>query len=370
MSIRLNLHETLPPHFTSFTIASGRATFSVPEEFEVDLSIADEDPSSQLYFIDFRFLFAPVSSSLPFGRLRDEVEGRTNELLKNEGLSGCYNFLHEFVLTHKIHVLRKQAAEMAQGRWVESIQLETLRRTLVLQYWLNRPGGKNWIEIGIRSGLRKDGKRTFKSVGASYIGIRWFRNGREVENPSISLDLGMLSMEAIWESVTSLHTNHVLSSIANGLPGVTSLYANRVLISSLMQATAESADHSLEIQVTQSRTVVVRIEPVTGRVILQPASHLLARLEWELNGMRDLIKEGPSAIAKSRCNSAQDEIETMARCVGWESLKNLARKDEEARVFPRDTKSVCYFRRKGWNENWVMAVSISMSGEAWWIVET
>ncbi|KAI9701888.1 MAG: mediator complex subunit [Candelina mexicana] len=370
LSIRLNLHENLPPHFSTFSIASGRATFSVPKEFEVDLSIADEDPSSQLYFIDFRFLFSPVASTLPPGRLRDEVEGKTNDLLKNAGLSGCYEFLHELVLTHKINILRKQAVEMAKGKWVESVQLETVRRTLVLQYWLNRPGGKSWIELGIRSGRRKDGKQILKNGGAPYIGIRWFRNGKEVENPSISIDLGLLSMEAILKSVTSFHINYVLSSIANGLAEVSPLYANELLSFLLTPSAAESLESSLEVQVTRLRTVSISIEPVTGRIILQPASPLFSRLEWELNGMRDLTREGPSAIARTRCTIAQDEIETTARCVGWESVKNLGRKDEESRAFPRDTRLVCYFRRKGWNPNWVMAVSIGTGGEAWWIMQT
>ncbi|KAI9720601.1 MAG: hypothetical protein M1812_002781 [Candelaria pacifica] len=370
LSIRLNLYESLPPHFNNFSIASGRATFSVPEAFEVDLSIADEDPSSQLYFIDFRFLFSPVSSTLPPGRLRDEIEGKTNDLLKNEGLSGCYDFLHELVLTHKINILRKQAVEMSKGKWVESIQLETVRRTLVLQYWLNRPGGKSWIEIGIRSGRRKEGKQKLRSKGASYIGIRWFRNGKEVENSSISLDLGMLSMSAILKSVTSLHIDYILNSVANGLAEASPLFANKVLTSSVTSPTAESAESSLEVQLTRLRAVLIGIEPVTGRVILQPTSPLFARLERELNGMRDLIKEGPTAVIRTRCSIAQDELETTAKCVGWESLRNVARKDEETRVFPRDTELVCYFRRKGWNLSWVMAVSISTRGEAWWIMET
>ena len=59
LSIRLGLHETLPPHFRDYKIASGRASFAVTDEFEIDLAIGDEDMKSQLYVIDVRPMFEP-----------------------------------------------------------------------------------------------------------------------------------------------------------------------------------------------------------------------------------------------------------------------------------------------------------------------
>ena len=63
-----------------WTVASGRVTFTVPEEFELDLSLANEDPSSQLYFIDLRLLFSPTSD-LPETYFRGYLESEINKVL-------------------------------------------------------------------------------------------------------------------------------------------------------------------------------------------------------------------------------------------------------------------------------------------------
>ena len=133
LSIRLNIQEDIPPVFRDFSIANGRATFRIPEEFEVDLSIAQEEPSSQLYFIDFRFIFSPTPRELPAGRLRDEIEGRANDILGREGLQGLFDFLHNFVLTHKLAVLKSQALEMVRGYWSDNLLVEAVSRSLFYQ---------------------------------------------------------------------------------------------------------------------------------------------------------------------------------------------------------------------------------------------
>src|ERR1700722_6388022 len=95
LSIRLNLHEydKIPLQFKDYSIKSGRVTFRVAGEFEVDLTIAEENPEKQFWFIDFRFLFTPAVSQLP-EHLRYMIENRVNAALEKDGLAGCYKFLH------------------------------------------------------------------------------------------------------------------------------------------------------------------------------------------------------------------------------------------------------------------------------------
>ncbi|KAI9823576.1 MAG: mediator complex subunit [Thelocarpon impressellum] len=368
LSIRLNLHDELPPHFSSFTIDSGRATFHVPDEFEVDLSIADEDPASQLYFIDIRFLFTPFDPDVLKGRLRDEIEAKANDVLKRDGLGGCYDFLHELVLTHKINALRRQAEEMSRGKWAESIRLEMVRRTLVVQYWLNRPGGKSWIEIGIRSGGKKFG-RGGSTQRTSAIAIWWRREGKEVKDAAIELQLARLSMDGILKHVIALHTNHILRSIRDRLLEKP-LYANRTLLLVLRMSTVEPVHSSLQLQLTSSRTAKLVIESVGGRFALQPASLRFSQTEHVLNGLKDPAAEAYGHLSNLRCLVAKEEIETRARCVGWEQLRTLApRQEDMKRVFPRETLQVSYFVRRGWSSRWIVAVSVGMGGEDWWIIE-
>lgn len=100
ISTRLLVHDFIPASFRTYLVHDGRVTFYVPEEFEIDLSIAEESHISQLFFIDIRFLFLP-SSPIPIGRLSNDLDFRINNILRTEGLVGCFNFLHNMVLTNK-----------------------------------------------------------------------------------------------------------------------------------------------------------------------------------------------------------------------------------------------------------------------------
>ncbi|KAF3922022.1 hypothetical protein ABW20_dc0106100 [Dactylellina cionopaga] len=172
LHLRFNLHEIPPSYFNNYEIRSGRVTFTSPHEFELDMSIADEDHNSQLYFIDLRLIFKPALKTLPMDRLRGELEGRGNEILKHKGLVGIYDFLHDFVMTHKIAILRRQFIEMAQGKWSDTLYITMIKRTLVVQYWLGKLGAKNWIEVGIRKGNSEQGI-------PSLLSLRWMRDARE-----------------------------------------------------------------------------------------------------------------------------------------------------------------------------------------------
>ena len=114
--MRLNLQEydNIPPPFRDYTIKSGRVTFNVPGEFEIDLTIADEDPEKQFWFIDFRFLFSPSVLELP-SHLRFYIESKVNAVLLADGLPGCYKLLHEIVLTHKISEFKRQHLSSREG---------------------------------------------------------------------------------------------------------------------------------------------------------------------------------------------------------------------------------------------------------------
>ena len=369
LSIRLNLHEKIPPPFHDFSIHSGRATFRVRDEFELDLSIADEDPSSQLYFIDFRLSFSPCLAELPPGRVRDEIEGRTNNVLRREGLSGCFDFLHDLVLTHKLAVLRQQAFDLARKRWSENIRVEGLHRSLVVQYWLNRPGGKNWIEIGIKRNRRKGEKSTGRSFTAPYIGLRWHRNGKEVMDPEIKVNVADLSIETILKQVIAAHTNHILKEVKKKLREG-AIYSKKTLFVK-HRASRDPADCSLRIQVTTSTVVTAAIEPISGNFALLPASQSNSYVERELNLLKDPASEAPSRIAALRCRVALEQIESRASFIGWEIAKAMTPSQEIVRkMFSVDVMRLTIFKIKPWKSQWMIASTTSMQEDAWWVVRT
>ena len=369
LSIRLNLHETLPPQFRTFSIASGRATFRAGNEFEVDLSIADEDPASQLYFINFRFTFSPSPLELPSGRLRDEIEGKANDALRKDGLVGCYSFLHDFVLTYKINVLRNQAFDMARNYWTESLKIEPLHRTLVVQYWGNRPGGKSWLEIGVKSGRRK-GPSRIDAETTPYIAVRWFRDGKEVKDPLLVINIADLSMEAIVLNAIAIHSMYILKSIRDKLVEDI-LYANKSLSLVLLRSPTKPTSNSLKVQLTPSKHVSVTIEPLSGTFTLQPTSWMFTRAERDINLLPNPAADAATRLSNLRWVVAQEEIALWASSTGWESMKGRqVRQEDMERWFPRDTLRVSLFRRKSWSSNWLVACTSSRGGESWWIIET
>jgi len=369
LSIRLNLHETIPPNFRNFSIASGRATFRVLEEFEVDLSIAEEDPSSQLYFIDFRFSFSPASAELPNGRLRDEVEGRANDVLKRQGLQGLFDFLHNLVLTHKLSVLKIQAYEMARGYWSEHLIVEAVHRSVVVQYWSKRLGGKNWIEIGLQRGKETRPAYCASSQRIPRIALRWFRDGKEVLDVQIAMNLGTLSLADILKQVMALHTSYIFQGIATKLRDA-SLYSGGSLRLKCLPSTTEPTDASLFVQLTPSKAIKVVQEPVTGRLAVLPASYLNSNTEAKLNQLVNPTSEGASPLASLRSLVSQEEVETTVSSVGWELVRFLNPSQEVTlRIFGKGSQRPKYFSRHAWDSGWLFAFTTSLQGDFWWIVE-
>lgn len=341
----------------------------MPEEFEVDLSIAEDDPASQLYFIDFRFLFTPSLLEVPAGRLRDELEGKANDVLKRDGLQGCFNFMHDLVLTHKICILKQQAGEMARRHWSENIRVEAVHRSLVIQYWVNRPGGKSWVEIGIKRGRRRTDSAWSSDSGTPYAALRWMRCGKEVLDQKMKLALAVLSTDALLKQVIAAHTNHVLRKIEDKLREGR-LYSKKALSLSHKLSSSEPAACSLSLQLTKSKTITVALEPISGTFAILPASQSNIRAERDLNNLLNPAVEASSRIAALRCVVAQEEVEFCAKCIAWESLKTINPSIETMKAFfPRDTLRIGFFRVLAWSTNWLLAFTTSMNGDCWWTVE-
>ena len=369
LSIRLNLYEVIPRAFKIFSIASGRATFHVREEFEVDLSIADEDPSSQLYFIDFRFIFSPTPAELPAGRLRDEIEGRANDALKREGLQGLYDLLHNLTLTHKLSVLRNQAYELARGYWSEQLKVEAVHRSVVVQYWLNRPGGKHWIEIGLKRGREAVPSYALSGQRIPSIGLRWFRGGKEITSVRIEMRLGDLSLAFILKQIIALHTSHIFEQMAAKLRG-SLLYSGGSLRLKYNVSATEPMDASLLLQLSRSKAIKVVQEPVSGRVSILPASQLNHRAEYELNRIGSAASGGAAQLTHLRSSISMEEAEMDARALGWEALRSINPNQETiSRLFGKGIQHRKFFRRPSWNPSWILAFTTSLEGDSWWITE-
>ncbi|CAG8222734.1 unnamed protein product [Penicillium olsonii] len=366
ISVRLTLHDSVPFALRNYRVHDGRVTFTVPGEFELDLSVAEESETSQFFFVDIRFLFSP-SSPIPKGRIFNELDGRINEILRDDGLMGCFNFLHGLVLTNKINILFRQAIELTRGVWADSLHIELLHRTLVVQYWPQRSGLKSWLEIGVKSGNQAASSTTSKP-GVSHLGLRWTRDGQQVSSDPIKFDTNNLSMEHILRSVIALHTSQLISAAFNTLKKHL-LFAHHKLSLKAQLSSMEPGDCRLDVQLTASRSLRVSIEPMSGSIVFCGAPNMLDRLDGDRAVYKSSIEEILSRIAKLRCLTAVNEIETGTKALGLESVNPNVLGLESRKLFPPGVMRTAFFTHRLWNRQWVAAATSSMDGDRWWLVQ-
>ncbi|KAI4749530.1 MED14-domain-containing protein [Aureobasidium sp. EXF-12298] len=361
LSVRLNLHEQLPPYFCNYSIANGRATFVVPNEFELDLAVTDEDTTSPFYFIDIRFLFSDAPP-LADGPARAHLEGKVNQLLQMEGLSAAYDFLHGFVLTHKITLLRIQASDLARTRWTECLHVEPVHRSLIVQYWTGQPGGKSWIEVGIKKGQKAE--VSDQPHTPARLNVRWFRAGKEIPDTDFTIDTANPSMEHLLNQVTAAHMNLRLEMIKNQL--LTISPANSVLDIDLKASLTDPNACALSMKLAKhGLETTLRIIPVNGSISISPVSAASIDVERRLNS--DPTIDAAQILSYLNCKLVQDQITRKAVQAGW-LLMPTAQQGDINKVFSEQVIRRTMFTRHGWGEDWAICLTISLQGVKWWIV--
>lgn len=385
LEVRLTLEDfdKIPYHFRDYVVGAGRTTFRVEGEFEVDLTIADEDFDKQYWFLDFRFTFTPAPEEITEA-MRNFLDVKVNDILATEGLSGCYSFLHEFTLTHKITEIRRQARELAKTRWVGSLMVEPLNRALSIQYWLPRPvaapqtglqnsgpqaGLKSWFIVGVHSG-RKTGAVHEDPAATSYLSVRWFRDGKEVKDVDFSLDTADISAEKILKMIVGRHIEHVLRSIYNKLASFPR-YKNREAPLQLSISKEEPSESQIVMQLSQKQTLVVKIDPMTGLFAVSPVARAVSACERALNtSRRNPAEDGYNLLERARWHYSMEELTRHGRSLGWEA-QPLRVRPEELRPFikTRDMYQPLWIRHMGWNPDWYVLVTMGLAGDRWWLVQ-
>jgi mediator of RNA polymerase II transcription subunit 14 len=364
LATRLSLHEELPDHFNDYTIADGRATFTVPGEFAVDLAVADEDTTSPFFFIDLRFLFTPAPTQMS-EQIQNICEMEVNKAIATNGLSGCYDVLHNFILTHKLNVLHSQVAEVVHGKWFESIRVERIRRLLVLSYWTKRPGRKSWIEFGIGSGRSQ--RTNAKQKPTPIIATRWFQRGVEVQHTELDIDWHTISLEAILLQAIARHTSSLLRHIKEDLE--TFVVKGSGFAVELNTSDYEPADCELTMRLPSLRTPVrCSIEPVTGQMTVSPSTPATRYAQQRLNG--ESTPNIPQRLASTICATALEAVDKQVSTLAWEPVVDFARQDNVRQLFGEDVwQRKVFVPSKRWGNTWAVAVTVGLGGSRWWIVQ-
>ncbi|KAJ9357254.1 mediator complex subunit MED14-domain-containing protein [Paecilomyces variotii] len=367
ISTRLVLHDTVPSAFRTYHVHDGRVTFFVKGEFEIDLSIAEQNHSSQFFFIDLRFLYSP-SSPIPKGRFFSELDLKINDILLQSSLTGCFNFVHNLVLTNQINILFRQALNLARGGWSDALHVELLHRTLIVQYWALKSGPRNWLEIGVKTGRHKSGSNNATIPGISHLDLRWMRDGKEVDHSRIQFNKEVLSMENILRSAIALHSSHLLQSAYSKLEEG-HLYSSGTLALKVDMSDEEPGNCCLTVQLTKSRYLRVSVEPISGTITLSTSPTILIRQEVDRNGDKSPVEDIVTRVSRLRCIAAMEEVESHARMMGWDTVNPRSVKLDIRRTFPSNVLRFSLFSHPLWERNWIAAATSSMDGDHWWILQ-
>ncbi|KAH7160210.1 mediator complex subunit MED14-domain-containing protein [Dactylonectria estremocensis] len=371
LSLRLNLEDfdKIPYHFRNYEIDSGRVTFKVAGEFEVDLTIADEDFEKQFWFIDFRFNFSPAAS-VPSETLKNFLEAHVNDVLSKDGLTGCYQFLHEYVLTHKLNELKRQALQLSKKSWTGTLMVEPLNRALAIQYWTSRTpptGPKSWILIAVNSGRKQTGSPNPKA--SSSLMAKWYRDNKEVKDVEIPIDAETLSAETLLRTVVGRHIDYILTSIHNKLQ-TAPRFRNREAAMVLRVSQADPANSSLAMQVGYSDSASLVLEPTTGLFAVKPHSKFTIQYEHQLNNGKNPAEDGVSCLENVRCGFMEDELNRRGSTLGWITKKcPLSNEELRSVVKTREWTRTIWLQRDGWEPNWFVMVLLSLGGDEWWLLE-
>ncbi|KAL4901952.1 hypothetical protein BDW74DRAFT_181391 [Aspergillus multicolor] len=365
ISMRLSLHDNIPHAFQKYRIHDGRVTFIVSGEFELDLSIGEEDAESQFFFVDIRFLFKPTPS-VSAGRMFSELDIKINDTLRSGGLPECFDWLHNLTLTNKISILTRQASEMSRSIWSNVLRIELLHRTLILQYWASKPGTKSWLEIGIRRGPRNT---TVGESSLPSLGLRWMRDGQEVGSDNIEFDTNNLSVDRLLRSVIALHISYILSSVFSKIREKL-LYSAGSLSLHAHFTSVEPSECELDVQLTASRRLRVAIEPLSGAVILAATPNTLERIDSDRNVDRPIIDDIVSRIGRLRCAAAIEQVESQVKMLGFSSMSPRNLGIDARSIFPANVLRFSFFGHRLWGRTWLLAATSSMDGDKWWIIQT
>ncbi|KAG7293114.1 mediator complex subunit [Staphylotrichum longicolle] len=366
MRLQLHEYERIPQPWKQYEIANGRVTFTVPGEFEVDLTISDEEFDSQFWFLDYRPIFSPAPAELSEGA-RKFIEARVNGILETEGLPGCYNYLHGLTLTTKVGEFARQAVELSQtGLWTETLKVERLDRVLSIQYWAHSRRPPSWILIGVHSGKASEGVHDLGSP--SHLMLQWFRDGKEVKNADIPFNVDTISVEQLLMTVISKHIEHLFSSIFNTL-SKKPRYAQKQGKLALRIAEEKAVESSLTMELLGDKTAVLRIGPWLGDFYFLDPSPAQGSWKARFNSLGNPTEDAPVLLERLRWFFVMDYLKVQVPST-WTVLSAPRAPLDEVKSMvysgspsSREGFQAVWLRHVSWDSQWFLVMTMSLGGD-------
>ena len=365
LSVKLALAADLPLQLRSFRIRNGRATFNVPNEFELDVSTMGESAESPFRMVDFRFAFHP-SPQIP-DDLHSRIELLANTNIDRDGLKGCFDFLHELVLSYKLAEFHKQALDLSRNQWFGHMRVELIRRHLIVQYWTDRPTEKSWIEIGIASGLRKHSPVIQAPIPV--LEIKWMRRSKRVDALLIRLDESVVCFEDLLRQVIAQHNTQLLDELYDKLI-LTPLFAKAELRLDQTISYENPEECSLTVQLSHSSDLQLKVDAVTGLIMTSPVTERSEQLQYEINRIQAVADEVVSKLLSFRCSTMETVVFAGMAGTKWQALRSFKLTQREMKsVFTGAVVRMNIFRQRQWSLVYSLAITHGTDGDIWWLLQ-
>lgn len=400
LSIRLALTEKLPPRYRTYEISNGRVKFTVENCFNVDLGVADDNVDARFFLIDFEFAFGsarPVSMAV-----KAKVEKIVNDMLAQKPLGEVFDWILRFTQNYKLSVFHEQLNDLEHGMWAGVLHhiFYPDKSLIAVQYWINRPGPRNIIEIGFLKDFT--------------ISARWLREGKPAMGHGVEFGQKNLSVEELVTKVINMHIRYIVDSVYSNLytlfygeegeyransitktdtktKTLTNTTTNTATATAAKTATTTNNTHNdnnnydggnespivsqvapdkIRVQLTGTRHTVFSVDLLTGRAVLQNSTQIVLSAERSLNELSDKSGQAASLLFRLRQVSLQDEITNRAKATGWVANNTIIiPNDEMKKKFPPETKTVFCLRLPQWTFKWFLLVSLrgKQMFPQWWL---
>ncbi|RVX69871.1 hypothetical protein B0A52_05705 [Exophiala mesophila] len=361
LTVKLALTDNLPPQLKSYRVHDGRVTFTVPDMFELDLSILDDSADSPFRIVDFRLTFSPAPKLSD--NLRAEIELCSNSNIDRDGIQGCFLFLHELALSYKLAAYQKQAVELSRTHWAGNLRVEVIRRNLIVQYWTEKPNYKSWIEIGISSGRQPSAMSPVPNL--PYLDIKWMRQGKKVRNLALNVTQSTLRFEDILSQVVAQDSTLVIDDIYSSLLS-TPLFSNAELSVQQRLSYTDPNECSLTLQLFRSTYLDLRIDPVTGSIVTSPVSEKSERLQFEVNRSQAVASDVSTKLLNFRASIMESVV--LAAIVGtrWEVMRAFKFTQVEIKsLFGGPIVKLDMLRQVQWGPDYFLAITHAHNGDFW-----
>ncbi|KAK4129533.1 MED14-domain-containing protein [Parathielavia appendiculata] len=376
MRLQLHEYERIPQPWRQYKVENGRVTFTVPGEFEVDLTISDEDFDSQFWFLDYRPIFTPAPAEVS-EHARAFIEAQVNTVLQTEGLPGCYKYLHELTLTAKIGEFYRQAVELTRtGLWVQTLKVERLDRAMSIQYWAQSPlsrGTPSWILLGVHSGKAPEGLHDPGTP--SHIMLQWFREGKEAKDISIPFDVDTISTEKVLTTVISRHVEYLLGSMYNALLGKPRFTQRQGTIA-LRIADQPDTSSALTMQLLGKHDATLGVGTWMGNFYFHEQTPTGRDWAQRFNSLRNPAHEGANLLEQIRWSYTARRLRMLPKPAIWVVLPQAPVPSDEVKSVvyspsssTREPFHAIWVRNTRWRPQWFAMMSLSLGGDGWWLVE-